>query len=115
MAQYKSRNNRANDGTWFIQTVDEPIGRCDVYVWKSLPDGKRHFVTFVNGQISLKHHNDGDIPEPTLKLPNDLWYVFADLLGQVVPDIKRGEIDAELKATKYHLEDMRSLALKQTK
>lgn len=30
----------------------------------------------------------------------------------VLPPTKQAEVDAELKATKYHLEDMRKLALK---
>lgn len=42
---------------------------------------------------------------------------FVDALTkkQAVPTTKQAEIDAELKATKFHLEDMRKLVFKENK
>jgi hypothetical protein len=38
--------------------------------------------------------------------------MIADAIAEKVPPTHQTSIDAELKATKYHLEDMRTLVLK---
>lgn len=48
--------------------------------------------------------------KPTLCIPGRAWDGLADALRGVVPQTDKRELDAELKATKYHLEDMRKLA-----
>lgn len=50
--------------------------------------------------------------EPTLKLENDIFQNFIDELSNEIKPTLQAEVDAELKATKYHLEDMRDLVFK---
>lgn len=38
-----------------------------------------------------------------------VWEALASTLREVVPNIEESVVESELKATKYHLEDMRSL------
>lgn len=50
-----------------------------------------------------------DSPQPTLSLEDDLFQQMIDALSETVKPTVQAETDAELKATKYHLEDMRTL------
>ena len=47
---------------------------------------------------------------PTIWLNAVVWEAFAEAIrGVLPPAIDKKEVDAELKASKYHLEDMRKL------
>lgn len=70
-------------------------------------DGVRS-ATVKNGMLEMTKIEEGKEPPPTLELNMDIWRE----LKRVLIDNKvreKNEVEAELIATKYHLEDMRTL------
>jgi hypothetical protein len=64
-----------------------------------IEDGQLVFVEYENGAFD---------PPPTLSMPAGFWDVFkAKIIDKKVRD--KNEVEAELKATKFHLEDLRTL------
>lgn len=64
-----------------------------------------------DGYLELKETKEGEVHNPTLRINGRAWDGLAEALRGVTPQVDKKEVDAELKATKYHLEDMRKLAL----
>lgn len=63
----------------------------------------------VNGQLEMTEIQEGATdPEPTLRLPVEVWNAFKEVLIDK-KFREKSEVEAELGATKYHLEDMRTL------
>ena len=81
------------------------IGKVDVNNSKFY-----HASAEKNGYLKLTEVKEGESTDPILRIPGSAWQGLAEALRGVVPDTDVKEIDAELKATKYHLEDMRKLA-----
>lgn len=50
--------------------------------------------------------------KPTLRLSEDIFQMVIDALSKEIKPTEKAEVDAELKSTKYHLEDMRKLVFK---
>ena len=83
-----------------------------IKVWAGyrLPDGTFHNATMENGSMRFTGVKGGEMPaDPLLVLPMDVWQMLVDATTETTPPTKREVIDSELKATKYHLEDMRRL------
>lgn len=53
--------------------------------------------------------------EPAMIVPEEIWQMIVDAAAETTPPIKKEAVDAELKATLYHLEDMRKLVFKDKK
>lgn len=66
-----------------------------------------------DGQLTFHEIKEGaKMRGPTLALPSFYWKDFVKAVSEDLPNVTQDEIDAELKATKYHLEDMRELVFK---
>jgi len=77
-------------------------------------NGKRYNYTIgENGHMKATEVEDGmEPPSPLMIIPQDMLQDIVDAFTEKVPPTKRERVEAELEATKYHLEDMRKLALK---
>lgn len=70
---------------------------------------------YVAQPMIFKKIEEGSIIHPTLQIPSYSSNEAQDFLRQLLNEIKRNglelnlEVEGELKATKVHLEDMRSL------
>jgi hypothetical protein len=64
------------------------------------------------GTLTFEKIVQGGKARPTLKIDDVLLREFVDELTKEVPPIKKEVADAQLIATKYHLEDMRKLVFK---
>lgn len=63
-----------------------------------------------DGYLELKEVKEGlELQNPTLRINRRIWEGLAQALRGITPQVDKKEVDAELKATKYHLEDMRKL------
>ena len=83
-----------------------------------------YLINYINGKLYIYNANeDGrlvatEIEEgsgegkPLLAIPGSIWGDIVRAINKDLPNIEREEIDAELKATKYHLEDMRTIVFK---
>ena len=61
------------------------------------------------GELIMTEVKDGMETKPMMTLPYEAWLALSDCLSEVIPETKKEIVDAELKATKFHLEDMRKL------
>lgn len=81
----------------------------DIYI---LEKGYRTSLASVEkGYLVMTEVKEGaEVGKPTLTIPLEVWEI---LKKEMIDDKVRekSEIEAELMATKYHLEDMRTLAL----
>lgn len=69
-------------------------------------------ASIVKGQIRLKEIKDDGIEHPpTLELNYDLWRRLKEVMVNTKVR-EKSEVEAELGATKYHLEDLRKLVFK---
>lgn len=74
-------------------------------------DGKIKVCRFEkNGSVTLEDISEGEVVPPTMRLPYEVWCGLSEALVGVLPEVDKKEIGAELRATKYHLEDMRRLS-----
>lgn len=93
---------------WEVKVVDKfGLWSVDIYLVE-----KGHSISlahFKDGQIEMEEIKDGMIdPKPTMTLPMELWAAIkATMIDDKIRD--KSEVEAELNATKYHLEDMRKL------
>lgn len=84
--------------------------RTKIYIFDK--SSKPQLAKIVNGNIELEDIKEGVQMPPTLEIPTDVWnaikkcMTFKDKTSVV-------ETSTELKATKYHLEDMRKLVFKE--
>jgi len=63
-----------------------------------------------NGNLIAKKIIAGvSATEPLLRISGSLWGDIVKAISSDLPNVERDVIDADLKATKYHLEDMRKL------
>lgn len=83
----------------------------DIYI---LEKGYRTSVASVEkGYLKMTEIKEGaNEAPPTLTIPLEVWEVLKrEMIDNKVRE--KSEVEAELGATKYHLEDMRKLALPQ--
>ena len=69
-------------------------------------DNKREILV---GDDWIEYKPGTEPEKPTLRLSKDLFQQIIDLLSEQVKPTAMAEADAELKATKLHLNDMRDL------
>ena len=101
-----------NDNTKF-HIVKEPWGNSMAVYITRLEGAKYEPYLLVNNKwVKIKEGANYDPSKATLRLPTFLWQKFVDSLTKEIKPTLQAELDAELKATKYHLEDMRKLAMK---
>lgn len=112
MAQTNFRPINYNDGNFRIEVIRRPEwDMVEVYLLSKV-GGVISNGTVEDGQIIMTEIKESsESPPPFLKISGFIWDTFVRALTNDLPNISREEIDAELKATKYHLEDMRKLAL----
>lgn len=85
----------------------------DIFVLRAFSDKKAQLATVKEGNLEFTDIKEGqEWPQPTLRIPETLLQKIVDAFAKEVPPTKKAELDAELKATKYHLEDLRSLVFK---
>ena len=112
MAQMNSFTETVNSkGDWQVFTQQQ--GYSDViFVWLGQYRDGRYYNATVgkDGHLELAEVKEGAIdPKPLLKIPRRLWQMIVDDVSTNTKPTIKAEVDAELKATKYHLEDVRSL------
>ena len=98
-------------GKWEI-IEQNTLERFVTKVWLVFRDGIPQVASIVNGQLQLTKIEEGKEYPPTLDIPYDAWQAIKRaMVDEKVRE--KSEVEAELGATKYHLEDMRKLALKE--
>jgi hypothetical protein len=94
-------------GNWKIEVRELPWSmKVEIYLIDK--DYKPSLAHYKNGQIELTEIIEGLEQEPTFTLPVSLWEAMKyQMIDNKVRE--KNEVEAELGATKYHLEDMRKL------
>lgn len=102
---------------WIVVLQQKPWS--DVY---EMFIGKREngklFRSTINkdGYLEMIEIKEGEmVYPPTITIPGRAWDGLAAALRGITPQIDKKEVDAELKATKYHLEDLRKLVFEEPK
>jgi hypothetical protein len=89
----------------------ENIGGWNVRVWLIRKDTPRVEVAHINkdGMIEMSELKEGSSEtSPTLNLNRDAWLALKEAMtDKKVEEVQ--ETTSELRATRYHLEDMRKL------
>jgi hypothetical protein len=67
-----------------------------------------------DGVLKFSEVKEGDPEKATLVLPAMLWGLLVDAITDTTPPLRKQVVDAELSATKYHLEDMRKIVFTPT-
>lgn len=107
----EGNNMMFQDKNWEV-IERESIGAYAVDVYLIYRDSKVSIAHVEDGLLVLSEiKGDGNEEKPTFHMPLDAWRALKSVMvDKKVKDIK--EIDAELTATKYHLEDMRKIVFK---
>lgn len=111
MATSFSANKEGRAGDWKCVITNKPwADAVDVYLLHE-SHGKFEIANLnKDGTVVMKELKEGaDDSKPFFTLPYFAWQSVLQAMGDVEPDIKKEVVDSELKATKYHLEDMRKL------
>jgi hypothetical protein len=112
---YEPVEVRTSDG-WIV--ISRPVPWADeqeLWIGK-LTNGKIYQGKVgEHGNLVLEEISEGTETTPALRINRMAWMGLVQALKGVMPDLDKKEVDAELKATKYHLEDMRKLAFKKQK
>lgn len=105
-------STQGRSGNWKAVIEHEPWSNS-VRVWLAeLVHDKTFVANIKDGVIEMTEIKEGQTPEkPLLVINGQAWEAISEALSDALPPIKKEIVDAELKATKYHLEDMRKLAL----
>lgn len=96
-------------GNWEI-IEQELLGSFSVKIWLVLRDGIRPTLAkIIKGHLEMTEIKEENVEyEPTLSLPYDAWQALKhSMIDKKVRE--KNEVEAELGATKYHLEDLRKL------
>lgn len=101
-------------GDWKVYT--ERVGWSDeVRVWLGVRQNGRFSNARVDktGHLELTEMKEGaETPEPLMVVPTSVWQMIVDAVAEKTPPTKKEALNAELGATKFHLEDMRALVFK---
>ena len=102
-----------DNGEWRVFVQPNPAG-WSVRVYIIQRQGTDSFLAEMHsGHFVMVKIKEGERnPTPTMEVRQDVWQLIVDALANTTTPTKQGAVDTELKATKYHLEDMRSLVLK---
>lgn len=106
MATQFQHNREGKSGEWKCVIFNEPWNdNTKVYL---INESQRKIATIEKGKVILKEAVEGT-SEPFMVLPYDAWQSILQAMGNIVPDEEERSTNGELKATKYHLEDLRKL------
>lgn len=99
-------------GNYRIEVIRKPNADA-VEVYLLATNGLETFSHHMEkGQLVATSIKEGeDYIVPLLRVSGFVWGDIVRAITNDLPNVSREEIDAELKATKYHLEDMRKLVL----
>ena len=94
-----------------IYTTPE-FNQLQFLFYEERPDGKRYIAKSI--ELIMEEYKPGDLIKPTLMLPG---YTSGEFMKEMAEEIKKQGIrtkvdednEGELKATKYHLEDLRKI------
>jgi hypothetical protein len=95
-----------------IRMRQQLFGEFELYMFERFHNGRRIYKITIEMQPELIP--EGSRADPSLILPEDMARDFIPALIQGLRDANYVQSDAvstELKATKFHLEDMRKLAM----
>jgi hypothetical protein len=102
---------------WFVKLIPEPWSNMvSLYIGQSTPN--KNFICNIDEYGELIEHEvkSGKVDiKPTMKISRLIWDSLSMALQGVAQPPEKSHIEGELQATKYHLEDMRKLALKEIK
>jgi len=96
------------DHKWEVIVTNKPWNMSrDIYLIER--GYKTSLAHIVKGQLEMTEVKEGSTdPEPTMNIPWDVWEALkVSLIDTKIRE--KSEVEAELGATKYHLEDMRKL------
>lgn len=107
MSQQFEYNRQGKSGEWKCVVMNEPWNmNVKVYL---INEAQRKVATLSqDGHVVMTEAVEG-VSQPFMTLPYNAWQSIISAMGEVEPDVKREATDSELKATKYHLQDMRKL------
>ncbi len=99
------------------KVVAEQVPYADqkrVWILQIRPNGEIFNATANgDGHLVMKLYKEGDpMPTPFMILPGPVWEQFVEAITEVQPPMKKEVVDAELKATKKHLQDFRRLVFR---
>ncbi len=99
-----------------IEVVRRPgYDLYEIYLFKRHPGGVEN-ATIKDGEIKFSFvKEDSNKAKPLMTISGLFWADFVRAVAEDLPNISKKEVDAELKATKYHLEDMRKIVFKEDK
>ncbi len=103
------------EGGWVIKLFHSAYNdMVELWIGKKIDDKFYLAKVGMGGFLETHLVENGTREEnPTMRLNSEAWEGFAEAIrGVLPPAIDKKEVDAELKATKYHLEDMRNLVFK---
>jgi len=102
-----------NNNEWAVH-IQKNLGGYNVNIYIIKKGLKPEIAYIKDNYLELSELIGGVEQEPTLKLPLEVWNT---LEHQLINDKVRekSEVEAELSATKYHLEDFRKLVFKKDK
>ena len=106
-------NIQRQEGNWQIVVNPRP-GSFEIEVWIISVESGKAKVANINkdGYLELKEVKDGMPAEdniPFMRVPYPVWELIVNAIAEKTPPLKKEVLDAELSATKFHLEDMRKL------
>lgn len=105
------QNIQRQEGNWQIVVNPRP-GSFEIEVWLINIESGKAKVANVNkdGYLELKEVKDETNPGPPfMRVPHPVWELIVNAIAEKTPPLKKEVVDAELSATKFHLEDMRKL------
>lgn len=114
MATARNINNiQSKVGDWVVSIQYTPWSD-GVNIWfahKML--GKQYICRFTkDGQMEMSEFAEGITPEPTMKISGEIWEGIRQAISGVEETPQKQAVDSELKATRFHLEDMRKIVFK---
>ena len=98
------------EGSWKAFVQPSP-GRDSMQVWLVKHVGNEVYNTTIqeNGELLMTHHNAGEVTKPLMELPRTAWKEVLDAFMEYQKPTPVSVLEKEMEATKYHLEDMRTL------
>lgn len=100
-------------GGWLISVHHKPwVDGVDLYIGQRMKHGTGLLAFYFDkdGRMKGEEVKEGEIDrKPTMTMPNYVWDGFKKAMSGIEQTPERQAVELELKATKYHLEDLRKL------
>lgn len=114
MSKQFEHQRESRRGDWHCLVQQEPWNlTTKVYLIKHKGNGHADMASIENGNLTMRDIKLVDDTKPLFELPYDAWQTILGIMGSTTPSVRVEVTDAELKATKYHLEDLRKLVFKE--